>query len=176
MSLIHSALKKAEGEKGTSKLPPPPFQDSSTKPPSLQKEGKKYGKFLRWGVLLLGVGIGFFWIQKNLFVEKKPAVPPVVFLPEEKPLKPVETVESPSPPEIEEAPVPPVSTPPSPSILLKSSILLNGIVQGEGEPFAVLNNQIFRVGDEIEGAVLLKIGRDFVVLKENGEEFQIKMK
>ena len=55
-------------------------------------------------------------------------------------------------------------------------IVLNGIVHGNGEEMAMLNNQIIRVGDEIEGATLSEVGADYVVLQKKGKPLKLKLR
>ena len=54
-------------------------------------------------------------------------------------------------------------------------IVLNGIAHGDGEEMAMLNNQIIRVGDEIEGATLSEVGADYVVLQKEGKTLKLKL-
>jgi hypothetical protein len=50
----------------------------------------------------------------------------------------------------------------------QGGLTLNGIVTMDGEEFALINNQIFKVGDYVEGKRLLSISGNSVELFNNG--------
>jgi len=52
--------------------------------------------------------------------------------------------------------------------------VLNGIVEGVGEPFAIINGTIVRLGERIEGATLLEISADKATLRWLDEELELR--
>ncbi|MFA5320388.1 MAG: hypothetical protein WBE75_03600 [Candidatus Omnitrophota bacterium] len=58
--------------------------------------------------------------------------------------------------------------PPAPPLLI-----LNGTFLSEGEEFAIINNQIVKAGDEIEGAMVKKIEANNVELEFSGRIWRI---
>ncbi|MBI4436941.1 MAG: hypothetical protein HY590_06000 [Candidatus Omnitrophica bacterium] len=166
MSLINEALKKAEKEKAKPNL----FGVQSFEEP-LSKKPKKWKKGL---FLLLGIGIcgalsvGVFVLnapKKTSLVKNEPS-----------PVTPVAPAEQ----KVSEEPSPPPAPTPTPlrsiPIAMDGSFILNGIVEGKGENVAIINNRITRVGDETDGAVLLEVGKDSVLLKKEGKKFFLKMR
>ena len=53
-----------------------------------------------------------------------------------------------------------------PSAPVKESLTLTGIVEGEGESYAVINGTVVGVGDQINGATLLNISSHIVRVRE----------
>ena len=51
---------------------------------------------------------------------------------------------------------------------------LNGLVEGVGEPFAIINGQIVRLGESISGATLLEVKHDSARLKRSDEELVLR--
>ncbi len=51
---------------------------------------------------------------------------------------------------------------------------LNGLVEGGGEPFAIINGQIVRLGESISGATLLEVKHDSARLKRSDEELVLR--
>lgn len=49
-------------------------------------------------------------------------------------------------------------------------LALNGIVEGRGEPLAIINGMILRVGESVSGATLLNIRGDEATLRWRDEE------
>ena len=69
----------------------------------------------------------------------------------------VATTHSPSPPVVEST-LSPAPQPPLPQPLPQPHLELTGIVEGHGESFAIINGNIMRVGDTLDGATLLEVG------------------
>ena len=65
------------------------------------------------------------------------------------------------------APDPSAATPAQPT---ESELKLNGVVEGIGEPFAIINDRIVRLGEYVEGAVLLSVGSNKATLRSADEE------
>jgi len=51
---------------------------------------------------------------------------------------------------------------------------LTGVVGGPGEPLAIINGQIVKVGDAVSGAVLLEVASDSARLRWGDEELVLK--
>ncbi len=167
MSLIHDALRKLEREK---KGPLPPGTEHLVPPLPEKIKGRKFPFF--WG--LLGLGVGLIAVGLSTQFKSSPELKVASTLPEvpEEVLLPPAPVLSPEP-----APAPiPETIPLSLPSRTESTFTLSGVVQGEGEPFAVINNQITRVGDEVEGARLIAIGTNQVTLLRDGEEILLRLK
>lgn len=49
-----------------------------------------------------------------------------------------------------------------------SQLVLNGTIDTGDDQLALINNQIYRVGDDVEGRRILRIGTDKVEISENG--------
>ena len=182
MSLINDALKKAVKEKG----PEGPFSGLPGSPESSspQKMGMKREKIILFsliGVIGMGIIISVMIVKLHapsppsnvpLPSKETPAPAPLPTAPVPSPLP----IPEPSPTEAKTVPPPAVESPQSSPIAIKSSLALNGIVQGKGEDVAIINNQITKIGEEIGGATLLEIGRDSVLLEEGEKRFRLKLK
>ena len=85
------------------------------------------------------------------------------------------SVASGSPPVLTETTPPPVAAPAArePD---KEELVLTGIVEGEGEPYAVINGAIVGVGEQIKGSTLLAIGNGAVkVRRPDGTEIALSL-
>lgn len=65
---------------------------------------------------------------------------------------------------------PPAVTTPAPAKRKRPDLMLNGIVEGRGEPVAIINGMILRIGDSIAGATLLEIWGEEARLRWRNEE------
>lgn len=64
----------------------------------------------------------------------------------------------------------PVSQRPRLKAVQRPTLTLNGVVGGIGEPMAVIENEILRKGDFVQGAQIIDIGSDRVTLRyDDGE-------
>jgi len=77
------------------------------------------------------------------------------------------------------APLAVASSPPSrpfapPSTPKPPTLKLSGIVRGVGEPFAIINNHIVRLGENVEGATLLAVNDESVKLQWSDEELVLR--
>ncbi|MDP2943700.1 MAG: general secretion pathway protein GspB [Candidatus Omnitrophota bacterium] len=72
--------------------------------------------------------------------------------------------------------LPLVETPPAPQEVEKTApqLLLNGIFFDETQPYALINNQIVKRGDMIEGAKVVQILSNEVVLEFEGTTIKLK--
>jgi len=173
MSLINEALKKAGKEKGAQD----PFSGvpGSPESPSPQKKERNWEKVILFSLMgIIGTGVV---VSMTLFKRSSPRPLPQRAAQQTPPIVPVTPKEAPPPPqETASTPTTPAASSQSSPIVLKSSLTLNGIVQGEGEDLAILNNQITKIGEDIEGATLLEIGKDSVLLEEGEKRFRLKLK
>jgi len=162
LSIIHDALKKAEKSINV---------DVKAK---VDKQGEqfKFKLFLIYGlVACLGLFIGnivFGFLSnpksssrenpKQISIAKKPDTNALQESPKEAPAKPKE--------------VPPLETTPIISRYSKTgaqeSPVLNGIFFSENEGYALINNQIVKVGDVVCGATVKRISIDGVELEVAG--------
>lgn len=55
-------------------------------------------------------------------------------------------------------------------------LLLTGIVYEDAEPMAVINNSIYTEGEFVNGAKIVKISEEKVVLRKGIEEIELKVK
>ena len=55
-------------------------------------------------------------------------------------------------------------------------LTLNGIIEGQGEPLAIINNNILKAGDYVDGARVINIGPDRVVLFYDNKEILLRIK
>jgi len=58
----------------------------------------------------------------------------------------------------------------------KSEYAITGIVQGEGDPMAIINGSVYLVGDEIGEAKIVEISEQKVVLEYYGRKFDIRVR
>lgn len=141
MSIIYDALKKVEqsanGKNITTKI--------------TEDDKKQYLRnYLLYGaVVLLGVFTASLFF--SLF-SKKP-IPPKLPLPAPAP--------SPLPMAVTATPALEQEVKPR-----EASFVLNGIFFSENEGYALINNRIVKIGDEIEGATVVRITSDQVELKQ----------
>jgi len=198
MSLINEALKKAEKEKG--KKEPRPFDSQESGGVPSRKLGfgilQGVGIQLATRIALIGffmVIVFFVLLSKKGSFPKKETLPQPVAEQTPQTLVPQSETDSPPPPSSSPSPVSlPVKTSPLPSevkgsplptpslrsipIAMDGAFILNGIIEGQGENFAIINNQITRIGDQTDGATLLEVKKDSVLIEKEGEKFFLKMR
>ncbi len=54
-------------------------------------------------------------------------------------------------------------------------LTLNGIVSDKDNPYAIVNNDIVKLGDKINGMVVIEINEKNVVLEENGQKHTLEL-
>ena len=54
------------------------------------------------------------------------------------------------------------------------ALTLNGVVEGSGEPLALINDNVLRIGDTIEGATLVAVKADAATLRWRDQELVLK--
>jgi len=52
---------------------------------------------------------------------------------------------------------------------------LNGIVADKANPYAIINNDIFKIGDKVNGMTVIEINEKNVVLDENGQRHILEL-
>ena len=70
---------------------------------------------------------------------------------------------------------PPVTTRPAVEPTPAVSFRLGGILQSGNEAHALINNHLVKVGDEIDGARVVAIGKYHVVLEKDGKRITLRM-
>ncbi len=176
MSLIHDALKKLEkGEAASSPQGSSPSPHAAFSPPKIAFPPRQIILLSILGVMIVWTAITYLKPapspKKSPKKESKVSVPKVAA----KPVLPVieEKKEEPALlPEVKATETPPSS----PSISLSHSFVLNGIVAEGAASWAIINNKITRVGEEIDGATLMEVQKDTVMLRKGEERFLIKMR
>jgi len=81
------------------------------------------------------------------------------------------------PPEMGPGPTipPPVTTRPAVEPAPTAGLRLGGILQSGNEAHALINNHLVKVGDEIDGARVVAIGKYHVVLEKDGKRITLRM-
>lgn len=155
MSIIYDALKKVEEAKRI------------TYPKEIIKEDKSkykiyliYGLIVCFGVFIASIFLGRFSkpLETNIHQVAKdlPQIEKTLAEPIPKPIVPIST---------------PLSVESKEESLI--SFVLNGIFFSEDEGYALINNQIAKVGDVIEGARVLRISLDEVELESKGSTIKL---
>lgn len=74
------------------------------------------------------------------------------------------------------SPAPATRTPTASADSSRSEFILSGVVEGLGEPYAVINGLVVRAGDGIEGATVLTIGDGAVTLRRpDGKQLALRV-
>ena len=172
MSIIYDALKKVETK----------IADSGIKPEVLDLPKKSPSKLKSYLFYLLILGAGFL-IAGTIFILSNPQKKPWDMLNKiAKPaagLKKITTAVSEKLKLPTLAKEPPTSVPisPTPSEEPASGsppiLVLNGVFFSENEGYALINNQIVREGDAVNGATVERINLQGVELKSEGSVIQL---
>ena len=173
MSIIYEALKKVQGKSGSAAaVPAQPAGKASDANAALKKSSAVRTVIL----LLVFLALGMFLIEilinrwfaarakkeKNLPIAASytpPAHPPLPSIPP----APAQT-DSPAPAVSSE----PLAGEPQPQLVL------NGIVLSEEGNIALINDQILKAGDNIEGALVEEISADQVLLSYKARKIRLK--
>jgi len=171
MSIIYDALKKVETK----------IADSGIKPEVLDLPKKSPSKLKSYLFYLLILGAGFI-IAGTIFILSNPQKKPLAMLNKiAKPaagLKKITTAVSEKlklPTLAKEPPTTPISSALSEESASGSPpiLVLNGVFFSENEGYALINNQIVREGDVINGATVERINLQGVELKSEGSVIQL---
>ena len=55
------------------------------------------------------------------------------------------------------------------------NLALNGIVSDKQNPYAVINNDIVKLGDKVKGMTVIEINEKSVVLEQNGQKHTLEL-
>lgn len=196
MSLIEEALRRTQEKPKVSERPQappshPPIQHHdaplpATSPPSLrqppqQQAPSRSGE--RLGLVLIGlIGLAFWMARGRISLPRGSMAPPIV-----QPQRaahvtvPGQAVERPvqQPPAIAATPtaVPePIKTAREPMGFQRPppQLQLNGVIEGSGEPLALINGSLVRLGETIEGATLLEVKEGSARLRWLNQELVLR--
>jgi hypothetical protein len=158
MSIIYDALKKVEEANTTGALPGAVKQEKQPRP-------KVKGYFIYALVICAGLfmaNLVFNFLSgsaaKSAVIHKNPIVKAGTEF--------VQKVLPPSPPKVQPAAVPQKTTEAKKE--QKGSWVLSGVFFSENEGYALINNQIAKEGDVIDGATVKRINLDGVELESAG--------
>ena len=56
-----------------------------------------------------------------------------------------------------------------------AGLVLNGIVSGQENPYAIINNEIVKLGDKINDMFVIEINEKSVVLEQNGQKHILEL-
>ncbi|MCM8795530.1 MAG: general secretion pathway protein GspB [Candidatus Omnitrophica bacterium] len=158
MSIIYDALKKIEQARETTQKP------ESKNMGKLKLKKSNFSIYILYGLtLFLAFAFTniFFWFLSNH--PRRLANPP------QKLPTPIISISA--------TPTLSLSETPSPSSSFsKPSLVLNGVFYSQEEGYALINNQILKEGETIEGARLRRINPDGVELEFAGEIIQLSPK
>lgn len=173
MSIIYEALKKVQGKSGAAAaVPAQPAGKASDANGALKKSTAVRTIIL----LLVFLALGMFLIEiviNRRFAARAASYAPVASLPALPPLAAKPPVE------------PPASTPPPvagsllvelPVTLPLPKLVLNGIVLSEDGNIALINDQILKAGDNIDGALVEEISENQVILSFETRRITLKAK
>lgn len=152
MSIIYDALKKVENSDGLASI----------------NKFEKTRKFNKRGILLYVFALACGIILANVIfgVFSKPAPGIRIARVQEKPV--VSTVASRQDLPIAETYVPPLGAEPK-----APKLVLSGVFFSQASSYAIINNQIVKEGDIIEGVVVKRINQEDVVLESSGVPFTL---
>lgn len=54
-------------------------------------------------------------------------------------------------------------------------LVLNGIVSDKENPYAIINNDVVKLGDKVSGMTIIEINENNVVLDENGQRHTLEL-
>lgn len=168
MSIINEALKKAQKETGAIKegKPTPQIQHYESGP------SNKIKTKIRLSVVLAILAACF--LSPTLIIglsllgkSGKPSYTPETTIVSEVPK--IETKNASTEPRIDASAY-------RSTYVMPSTFELSGIVLGAGKPFAVINNRIVEIGDEIAGHKVFNIEKDKVMLRKGDEEITLDLR
>lgn len=172
MSIIYEALKKVQGKSGAAAaVPAQPAGKASDANGALKKSTAVRTIIL----LLVFLALGMFLIEiviNRWFAARAASYDPVASLASAPPLAAKPPME------------PPASTPPPvagslvelPVIEPQPKLVLNGIVLSEDGNIALINDQILKAGDNIDGARVEEISENQVILSFETRRITLKAK
>ncbi len=189
MSLIEEALRRIQSapHPPTSQSAPAPAPIPTLAPPEFpapvaplpstaqDRPDPWIGFSLAWVAVALVVGgcvAAAFWMYRVMTL----TTPAVVSLPAKSPSPQSAASAATSRVVVASLPMNALSRPDSPSSQppAKPALMLNGIVEGVGEPFAIINGEIVHLGERVEGATLISVGENTAKLRRADEEVVLR--
>ena len=177
MSLIEEALQRAQTAVAPAPVQPPPASRAPAAPPLPTASGDQRSNRSR---AAFGIGLAALGVGLTAFLFRQSSSPSLSRMPEE----PALVQESPvTLPRSADVPVTPslssrkARVPSQPARSPSSSappLALTGIVNGPGEPMALINGKIARLGDVVDGAVLLEVGTGFARVRWQNQELILR--
>jgi len=156
MSIIYEALKKAEAQGAKQ-----PINDKLMTP-----KARPGMRMILVYILVIIAAIFMMNLFYKLISTSHPAKPAIQSVPPKVNAAPLPIqVKNPSP----EVPVVPEAQGP----VFTRRLDLNGVFYSGSEAYALMNNQIIKVGDIIEGAIVKRISLEGVELEKDGQLVQI---
>lgn len=170
MSIINEAIKKARKEFEIGKKDA--VRDVATKEEKISSPISKFPR-RKWKVFLIGVSLAFFVsISGSLFLYQYMSKSNVPYTP---PIPTVEKDAQPTPPPVTISEEPQKAV--FPAVEFGDIAKLSGIVYGEEEKWAIINDKIVREGDPLLDGKLTLIAKDFVrIERDNGEEIILNLR
>jgi hypothetical protein len=161
MSIIYEALKKIEA--------------GSHKSPEIKTEAKPKTAPKIYLLYALVICLGFLLTNLVFHLFSQPAL---IKATAPKPAE-IREVVKPLPAEINRETTvslsPPASAPQADRQIDASAFILNGIFFSENEGYALINNQIVKTGDSIEGLKVIRIGANEVELASEGSTLKLRV-
>jgi len=176
MSIIEEALRRLQGstphasaptvERPPSAQPEPPRAHSWTVRPAARQSMTQAPKRVAWLLPILSLALlggAVAWFVRVQYRTEPPASSPLA----DRALNPAHL----------SAGVPPsIVQGIAPSKQSDEPFVLHGIVEGGGQPYAVINGAIVGVGETVEGALLLTIAGGAVTMRlANGKEIRLSL-
>lgn len=172
MSIIYEALKKVQGKSDAAAAVPAQPAGKALDANGVLKKSTAVRTII---LLLVFLALGMFLIEiviNRWFASRAASYVPVASLASAPPLAAKPSVE------------PPASTPPPvagplvelPVIEPQPKLVLNGIVLSEDGNIALINDQILKAGDNIEGALVEEISENQVILSFETRRITLKAK
>ena len=158
MSIIYEALKKVER---SVTLSPASSAPALGKPASRPHFFWYLAFFFLLGACAIGVVFHFILAQSQPKLPTIATINPVPVIAKKPEPRPAPTVVAAPEPKIEEPPV--------------SYLTLNGVFFSNGEGYALINNEIVKEGDTIDGAQVVKVNADGVRLKRKDQEINLRV-
>ncbi len=185
MSIIHSALKKAETEKqkrvepynlsvdeivalAEKKVPVPPLASSLKSAASRKIYPIFWGYLLASSIILIGLVWGILLFSGRIS-KGTGKVFPANTLVKSRARVAVKTIHPPQPRQLVKPVQPGFFAPP------QSAFHLTGIISGAGISTAVVNDKLVEVGDVVNGAQVISISDKDVTLEQSGKNVVVRL-
>lgn len=164
MSIIQEALKKAQVEYQVKKTPKTNISFSRRRPMSKTRISKTISLILAITVFIAIVLVARMFLvyaPQSLVIKKSTPEPPAKIVAPESIVKSKEKL---------------VVTPVAPALPPAPKFILNGIMYLENKPLAIINGYILEEGDSLNGATVLAIDKDYVLLNVKDDKVRLNLK